>query len=152
MEDENLDLDQEPNVDREDQRNKTLSKKVIETAKERDEMAAAKAQEETEKNAALKERDFYKDFSSQTSKYPAASEYQDAIKEKVMSGYSVDDATVAVLAREGKFTAPAPEPIKVDSPAGGSASNTIQSGGDKTIAEMDQAERRAILEKNLEMT
>lgn len=145
MEEDNQDQDK---VDREDQRNKKLSEKVIETAKERDDAKAAAEKAEADTKAALKEVDFYKDFSTQTSKYSQASEYQDAIKEKVMSGYSVEDATVSVLAKEGKLTTPEVVTPK-DSPAGGSASNATKPGGDKTIAEMDQAERRAILSENL---
>lgn len=149
MEEEILDQE-DTNVDRADQRNKTLSKKVIDTAKERDEAMADAEKAKNERSAALKEVEFYKDFSTQTSKYSAASEYQDVIKEKVMSGYTVEDATVAVLAKEGKLVNSPVEAPKGDSPAGGSATNAIKADGEKTIAEMNQAERRAILEKNLD--
>lgn len=86
-----------------------------------------------------RERDFFKDFSGSISKYPAANEFQDAIKEKVMSGYTVEDATVSVLAKEGKLQNQAPQR---QSPAGGSASNQMQSGGAKSYSEMTRDERR----------
>ncbi len=102
--------------------------------------AEKKAQEaEAKAQASEKEVSFYKDFSGSMSKYPQANEYQDEIKGKVMSGYSVEDATVAVLAREGKLQPQAPQR---QSPAGGSASNQIQSGGNKQLGEMTRDERR----------
>src|ERR1035437_610055 len=78
-----------------------------------DKTKAEKAAVEAEAKMATaeKERDFFKDFSGSISKYPSANEYQDAIKEKVMSGYTVEDATVSVLAKEGKLgTIQAPPP------------------------------------------
>ncbi len=72
----------------------------------------------------------------------AGFEYKDAIKEKVMKGYSVEDATVATLAAEGKFSAPvAPR----ETIAGGSATNSIQSDGPKSMNEMTRDEKRAEL-------
>src|SRR6185295_10830987 len=81
-----------------------LSEKVILTSKERDELAKAKADLEAQNSSIAKERDFYKDFSVNISKYPNASEYQDKILEKVKAGYSTEDAMVSVLAKEGKLT------------------------------------------------
>jgi hypothetical protein len=115
-----------------------LSEKVILTSKEKDE-ALSKAQAEAEARAkAEKERDFYKDFSANVSKYPSASEYQDKILEKVNAGYSTEDAMVSVLVKEGKFT---PEAPQVSSPQveGGSAATTIS--GDKTLNDMSASEK-----------
>lgn len=134
---QNQQVDKKPA--RSDNRFKDLSEKVELTAKERDEATAAKL-------AAEKELDFYKTFSKVSSKpeYQAASEYQDKIKEKVLSGYDMEDATISVLGKAGKLGNFAP-PVKRDSPAGGSASTAIQSGDDKPVNEMTTAEKRAKL-------
>jgi hypothetical protein len=119
-----------------------LSEKVILTGKERDE-ALAKAKTEAERaEAASKEASFYKDFSVNISKYPAASEYQDKILEKVRSGYSTEDAMVSVLAKEGKLSSqPAQQPsVQVE---GGSAL-TLQ-GGSKSLRDMSADEKFAAL-------
>jgi hypothetical protein len=149
------DLDLDLNLDNEEQninnnraqkRFTDLSEKVKLTAQERDDLAKAKAEADVKAEKAEKERDFYKDFSTSSAKYPGATDYQDKILEKVKSGYTVEDATVSVLNAEGKLTTPqAPR----ESPAGGSATNSMKGEGEKTIAEMTQAERRAILEKEL---
>ena len=122
-----------------------LSDKVANTSKERDE-AIAKANAEAEAKAnAEKERDFYKDFSSNVSKYPASAEFQDKILEKVKSGYSTEDAMVAVLAKEGRLTASTPTHQPAFSPEGGSAATTTM--GDKDISQASLDEKRnALLE------
>lgn len=150
MAEENEDLldEGQENINKTEKRIKDLSEKVKLTSQERDDLTKAKEQLESEKSAALKEVDFYKDFSKSTAQYPASAEFQDKIKEKVMSGYTVEDATVSVLAKEGKLTTPI---VPKDSPAGGSATTTIKSG-DKTIGEMTQAERREELSKILDIT
>lgn len=108
--------------------------------------AEKKAQDETQARQTVeKERDFYSGFADSISKYPHAGEFKDSIKEKVLAGYSVEDATVSVLAREGKLNTAA-APIQRDNPAGGSASNQIQNTSSKTIQEMTREERRATLE------
>lgn len=122
-----------------------LSEKVILTSKEKDE-ALAKAKAESEARLqAEKERDFYKDFSVNISKYPNASEYQSKILEKVKVGYSTEDAMVAVLAKEGKLTSqPVQQPqqpnIQVE---GGSAANI--GSGTKELKDMSPAEKLAAL-------
>lgn len=121
-----------------------LSEKVIITSKERDE-ANAKLQAEAEaRTNAEKERDFYKGFSTSISKYPHASEYQDKILEKVKSGYDVEDAMVAVLAKEGRLnmsSAPVQQPIgQVE---GGSAPTITE--GSKTLQDMSPEEKFAAL-------
>lgn len=121
-----------------------LSEKVILTSKEKEEAEAkAKAAEDARLNAE-KERDFYKDFSVNVSKYPAASEYQDKILEKVRGGYTTEDAMVAVLAKEGKLNVPpAPAPTFNGQVEGGSAPTTI--GGEKTIDTMSAEDKLTAL-------
>ncbi len=114
-------------------RNRDLAEKVETTAKERDE-ANAKA------SAAEKEVEFYKGFSKL--KYEGKEDYQDKIKEKVLAGYDMEDAAISVLAKAGKLNAPQ---AQRQSPAGGSASNSITSPDDKPVGEMTTAEKRAKL-------
>lgn len=142
-----LDLDQGNNDldnDRSKKRLTNLSEKVRITSEERDKALKEKEAIEAEKAALIKETEFFKNFNSLTNKYPGSAEYQDKIKEKVMSGYDVEDATISILAKEGKFQ-PQAEVIPKDSPAGGSATNTIKAEGDKPLAEMTQTEKRTAL-------
>ena len=118
-------------------RNKDLSEKVIQTAKERDEANAKVALLE-------KENEFRKGFSKVASKYEGASDYEDKILEKVNSGYDLEDATISVLAKAGKLQN---APQARQSPAGGSASTAIQSGDDKPVSDMTTAEKREKLLK-----
>lgn len=145
--DEELDLDLE--VDDKEQltraqtRNKSLSEKVKTTAQERDDAKALAEKESAEKAAALKDVDFFKNFNTLSSKYEGATEYQDKIREKVMAGYEIEDATVAVLNKEGKFVPPQ-APVVKENPAGGSANNTT-SGGEKKLEDMSKDEKFAKL-------
>lgn len=94
-----------------------------------------------------KENSFNEGFVDILGTQPSAKEHKDEIKSKVLSGYTVEDATFAVLGKAGKLgTAQAPAPA---SPAGGSASTAIPQGGNKTPAEMTQAERREALMQEL---
>lgn len=117
------------------ERNKDLSEKVKNTSAERD--AERQARESAEK-----ERDFYKNFSKTTSKYPQAADYEDKIREKVLTGYDMEDATVSVLNKAGKLIPQKPDKEIV---AGGSAINTSQ--GVKNPSEMTQAERLIALKE-----
>lgn len=120
-----------------------LSEKVISTSRERDD-AVAKANAEAEaRSKAEKDAEFYKDFSSNVTKYPNASEYQDKILEKVRGGYSTEDAMVAVLAKEGKLNYQAPEPVFNGQVAGGSAATSFE--GNKTLDSMSTEEKFAAL-------
>lgn len=135
---------EEDETNKVEKRIKDLSTKVKDASAERDE-ANRKAEEFERKTTLLqKENEFLSSFSDSTSKYPGANEFKDAIKEKVMSGYSVEDATISVLAKEGKFN-PAQVPQERDVYAGGSASNQIQQPGSKTLSEMTKEEKRAEL-------
>ena len=119
-----------------------LSEKVKVTSQERDAEAEARKKAEEEKASIEKDRDFYKNFSALSSKYPAASEYQETIREKVNAGYTEEDATLAVLAKEGKLTN---QTVAPPAPEGGSAP-TIQVG-EKSIADTTLEEKRALLEQ-----
>lgn len=115
-----------------------LSEKVKLTSQERDELAKSKQDLEANNSSLAKERDFYKDFSINVTKYPNASEYQDKILEKVKAGYSTEDAMVSVLAKEGKLNSA--EPVRSQQTiAGGSAANF--SDGTKSLKDMSVAEK-----------
>lgn len=147
MADEELDLElesEEDKINRVEKRIKSLSEKVKLTSEERDELAKAKEAEATARANAEKERDFYKGFNQVSAKYPGASDYQDKILEKVNAGYDVEDATISILAKEGKFT-PAQPKTESERAAGGSASIGITGKAEKSPNEMTQDERRAQL-------
>src|ERR1043166_8110845 len=131
-----LDLDsteEQDKVNKVEKRIKDLSEKVRLTATERDELKAKTEQVEAEKAAALKDVDFYKNFSTVSSKYAGSADYQDKIKEKVGAGYTIEDATISTLVAEGKFTPPPTPAAPKTSPAGGSAVNNIKMGGEKAV-------------------
>ena len=86
-----------------------LSNKVKLTAKERDEQSAL-VKNQAEEIAQLKrDNEFNNSFSEVSGKFSNASQFKDKIREKVLAGYSVEDATVSVLNREGKLSTPEPE-------------------------------------------
>lgn len=118
---------------RSEQRIKDLSDKYAKEAEGRKAEAEARAKAE-------KEVEFYKGFTPLTAKYQAAGELQDKIKEKVMAGYDVEDATVSVLMREGKLQ----NESRRESPIGGSAPNTLRNA-DKEYSEMNSLEKREAL-------
>lgn len=90
-----------------------------------------------------KERDFYAGFSEIVSTNPAAKDHKDEILAKVKGGYTVEDATYAVLGKAGKLGQPkAPE---AQMPAGGSAVITPPQGGEKAIKDMSREERKAAI-------
>lgn len=127
-----------------EKRIKDLSEKVKLTATERDEIQAKATQAEADKTAALKDVDFYKNFSTISSKYEGSAEYQDRIREKVNAGYTMEDAALSVLNAEGKLPGSIPVAPK-QSPAGGSAITNLKAGGEKSVSDMTQEERRAQL-------
>ena len=148
---DDLDLEQlDTEIEKENKvetRIKDLSSKVKLTAEERD-SAKRKVDEELARNANLtKEIEFLNSFGDQLAKHPEASSFRDRIKEKVLKGYSVEDATISTLASEGKLSASQKE-VQIDNVAGGSATvNQPISGGAKTIQQMNRDEKRnAIIE------
>lgn len=140
-----LELEGEQNINKTQERITNLSSKVKETSQQRDDALAKAAEADAKVAAAEKERDFYAGFSGLAGKYPAATEFTDKIKEKVMSGYSPEDATVAVLNSEGRLSATPTPPAPLAPAAGGSASYTPPSQGDKSVGEMTRDEKRAKL-------
>ncbi|MEK7112966.1 MAG: hypothetical protein AAB875_06670 [Patescibacteria group bacterium] len=147
MADEELDLElesEESNINKVEKRIKSLSEKVKLTSEERDELKGLNDNLTAEKHTLSKERDFYKGFNQVSTKYPGASDYQDKILEKVNAGYDVEDATISILAKEGKYT-PAQVQVENEKVAGGSASTGITGKADKTPGEMSQDERRSAL-------
>lgn len=128
-----------PEPTRAEERITQLSDKVALTSKERDEF---KVLNET----TTRERDFYKGYADIITTQPNAKDHQEEIKDKVLKGYSVQDATFAVLGAAGKLGGtPAPAPQV----AGGSAATAMPQGGQKEVKEMTQAERREQLSKDL---
>lgn len=153
----NLDeLDQiDANADRKLQiknRYQTLSDKVKAEGQAR-EQAEAKAKAEAEaRTQAEKSLEFYKTFTKFSAEHPEAINYQDQILEKVNSGLSTEDATLLVLAREGKLLQ-APAPQRTQGAEGGSAITNI-ADGDKPLNELNQNEKLTALlemEKNGEL-
>lgn len=145
-----LDLDTPTTEDitRKDNRIKSLSDKVKTTSEERDAMATAKAEAEAKAAASQKDAEFYKGFNTVASKFGDANEYQDKIREKVALGLDVEEATMLVMTKEGKYTPPT-QPLTRESAVGGSASMGITDSTDKGAKDMTQDERRSIL-KDLE--
>lgn len=142
-----LELDQfQPDVPKEHPIDKRLNKafEKIKTVEEEKLAAQQKAESEATRATSLqKEVEFLNSFGDQLTKYPEASSFKDQIKEKVLKGYSVEDATISTLASQGKF---APKETVPENVAGGSASvNQPITGGAKKIAEMTREEKRTAL-------
>lgn len=127
-----------PETSRAQERITELSDKVKTGAEALATSEAAKA--EADKRAA-----FAEGFVDVVSTNPAAKDHKDEIKEKVLKGYTLEDATFAVLGKAGKLGSQAPVTPQV---AGGSATTSPQSG-EKQVKDMTQAERRAQLSKDL---
>lgn len=130
---------------RAEKRIENLSNKVKTFAQERDDAMAKAKEAEAAKLNLEKERDFFASFSDAAVKFPAASEYKDAIKEKVMAGYTVEDATVAVLNAQGKLAPQAPAELPLQPIAGGSAATALPMDGGRPLSEMSRAEMFAEL-------
>lgn len=146
MEDE-LDLDltpEEQNINRTEARIKDLSSKVREKASEAEAAKEAAQKAEEAREAAEKRAEFLENFSNVSAKYPDATEYKADIEAKVQAGYSLEDAAVAVLASQGKFT-PQVEQVQQSQAAGGSAPTEIPVYADKPIGEMSREEMRNAL-------
>lgn len=147
MDELELDLEGSEDINKTEQRIKNLSSKAKEAYNARDEAQAAALAAKTEAEAAAKERDFFKGFSAISARYPNATEYQDAILEKVNAGYSTEDAAVSVLNANGKLTQVEQQvqTVQASSAGGGSAATMIQDNTQKPVSEMSQTERRNAL-------
>jgi hypothetical protein len=144
MDDNEFDLD----LDTDNGSNDRINKRITNLTEKAKTEAIARAQAETKAaeaearaSAAEKKGEFYSAFSDMTSKYPEASNYKDAIEEKVMAGYTAEDATVSILAKEGKLHNYTP-PARMDSPAGGSATTAMRNDSDKSLSEMSREDKR----------
>ncbi len=124
---------------------KKLSKTLATTSEERDTERARADKEASEKAEAIRERDFFSQFSDVVSANPQAKDHKDEILAKVKAGYTTQDATFAVLGAAGKLGQPVVEKVN---PAGGSADTGVRAEGNKSAAEMTQEERRAVLMEN----
>lgn len=148
---EDLDLEQlDTEIEKENKvetRIKDLSGKVKTIAEERDTEKRLRAEDKAKAEGLQKEVEFLNSFGDQLSKHPEASPFKDKIKEKVLKGYSIEDATISTLASEGKLTASQKE-IQIDNVAGGSATvNQPITGGRKEVSQMNREEKRnALLE------
>ena len=131
---------------KQDKRLKDLSEKVKLTSEERDEKDKLLQEATSKAETAEKDVEFYKNFNTLAGKFPGANEYQEQIREKVLAGQDAEDAAVAILFKEGKLAGMTQAPIAHESPAGGSATTAI-AGGEKSVSEMTQEERRAELSK-----
>lgn len=135
------DIEQQNKVEK---RIKDLSEKVRLTAEERDEQKRILNEKISENETLVKERDFLNSFGEQLAKHPEASGFKDKIKEKVLKGYSVEDATTAVLVAEGKYNPPRVEQ-PIETVVGGSSPTMHQINGEKSISQLSTAEKRAKL-------
>lgn len=144
-----LDLDTQETteeINRKDSRIKSLSDKVKTTSEERDTLAKAKAEAEAKAELAQKDADFYKGFNTVSSKYEGSTEYQDKIREKVALGLDVEEATMLIMAKEGKYTPPVVPSVR-ESAAGGSASTGITDSVEKPYKEMGRADLKSALQE-----
>lgn len=141
-----LDFQEDQNINKTEERIRNLSSKVKEKAQETATEREARLAAEARAEAAEKTVAFLNDFSNMASKFPNAPEYREAIQEKVLAGYSVEDATVAVLNAEGKLMPQEQGPIApIESPIGGSASMPPLTTGERSASDMSLDEKRAAL-------
>lgn len=152
MDELNLDLDSIESSAQEKLQVKDRFAKITEKgleAEKKAQEAEAKAQAEAQaRMAAEKERDFFKSFSQISSRHPEASNYQDQILERVNKGMDTEEATVAVLYKEGKLNYAAPQP-DLGNITGGSAPNTPKL--EKDFHDMTLDEKKDVM-KDLEKT
>jgi hypothetical protein len=125
---------------------KEVSKKQLESEQRATELAEGLKKSEAEKETIIRERDFSNSFIDTIAQFPQAKDHKDEIKTKVLAGYSVEDATVAVLNKAGKLTV---ERKTFESPAGGSATTSISQSAPKSLANSSKEElRQAIIEND----
>ena len=128
-----------------EKRIKQLSDKVGLSAKELEEKNKL-IEESTAKIATLeRENAFNSGFADTVAATPQAKEFKEDIKAKVLSGYSLEDATYAVLGKAGKLNQSSSE--NRESPAGGSAATTVTQPANKSAKEMSVEERAAAVQE-----
>lgn len=148
-EDLQIDLEEGQNINKTENRIKSLAAKVAEEARGKEEAQAKTAEAEARALAAEKSLEFVNAFSEVTSKYQGATEFRTEIEEKVSKGYSIEDATVSVLNANGKLI-PQVEGMTVapiTQAGGGSAPTVLPNSNERTAHEMSQDERREELLK-----
>lgn len=155
-EEQNVDLEQTTPEAQEEKTNKVeerfnkLSGKISTAEKSKEEAEAVAVEATANQVLAEKDRDFYKNFSEISNKYPGAGDFQDQIKEKVDAGMSLDDATVTIMHAEGRLT-PMTQEVDKTEVVGGSAV-TQNPDATKTVSEMTQEEKREeLVNRNLSM-
>lgn len=124
-----------------------LSDKVKLEAQEKEKAQAEAKAKGIETEQAKKQVEFYKIFSQLSAKHPEATNFQEQILERVNKGYDPEEATLAVLAKEGKLSQAQPV-AKPVAPEGGSAMTQL-ADGDKTINDLSREEKLTAL-KDLE--
>lgn len=130
-----------------EKRIKQLSEKVRLTSEERDEKDKVLKERDAKIAELEQENSFSSSFSEILGTYGEAQSHREDIRAKVRSGYTVEDATLAVLAKAGKLGGN--KMTASPQVAGGSAATTMASTGNKEVKDMTQAERRAQLQKDL---
>lgn len=121
-----------------------LSENLTAERKAREE-AEAKLKAQADAQTQLeRERDFLKTFNQVAVKHPEAVNYQDQIMERVNKGIDTEEATVAVLFKEGKL-APMGEGVGQTqiNAEGGSAMTYV--GGDKSSGDLTASEKLSAL-------
>ena len=129
-----------------EKRIKDLSEKVRLTSEERDEKNRLLSERDQKIAELERENSFNSGFADVLASHPVAKDHKDDIRAKVLSGYSVEDATFAVLGKAGKLGQQAPPPPpKPENPAGGSAVTQPITGEEKKLNELTREEKRAKL-------
>lgn len=146
MENEELNLDDldqiESNADKKQlqiNRYQQLANDKRALSQEKDELTKQKAEAEAKLANLEKERDFLKTFSQLSSKHPEATNYQDQILERVNKGMDAEEATIAVLYKEGKLTQ-APPQQRTPMAEGGSAVTNVNVG-EKPLDDLSMVEK-----------
>lgn len=120
-----------------------LSSKVKDTAQERDNERIAREAAEAKTKEGERKIEFLSGFADVVAGNPAAKDFKTDIESKVMGGYSLEDATYAVLGKAGKLPPPI---VETQHFAGGSAVITPPQGGaTKSVSEMTREEKRAAI-------
>lgn len=128
-----------------EKRIKQLSGKVREAAEATEAEKAAREKAESERTEAQRERDFYQGYADVIATNPMAKDHKDEIFTKVKSGYTVEDATYAVLGKAGKLGQPAQQVEETHIGGGSSPTTPLPGGSQKQISDMSRDEKRAAL-------
>ena len=111
---------------RSNKRIKDLADKTTQLVREKEELAQKHEVEKAELLKAKSDAEFRANFMEMGSKYPQSKEFEADIKAKVSSGYTLEDATVSVLASKGILGTAPTRQEQISSSAGGSADTPIR--------------------------